>query len=122
MTQGVERVREGMPPRRRLAVLWLLALLLSPSIMAEDPPISLKIRNHQFIPAQIEIPAGEKRQLLIENEDPTAEEFESHSLHREKIVPAMSRINLFIGPLKPGRYEFVGEFNEATAKGVVVAK
>ena len=104
------------------AALSLLVLLPSSPIMAEDAPISLKIRNHQFIPAQIDIPAGEKRQLLIENEDPTAEEFESHSLHREKIVPPMSRINLFIGPLKPGRYEFIGEFNEATAKGVVVAK
>lgn len=66
--------------------------------------------------------AGQKRQLLIENQDPTAEEFESHTLHREKIIPPHSSVNLFIGPLKPGRYDFIGEFNEATAKGVVVAK
>ena len=100
----------------------VLVLLLMPSIHAEDSSITVKIKNHQFIPAEIEIPAGEKRQLVIENQDPTAEEFESHALHREKIVPANSKVNVFVGPLKPGRYEFEGEFNSATAKGAVVAK
>jgi len=88
----------------------------------EEPTLSLKIRNHQFYPAELEIPAGEKRMLIIENQDATVEEFESHSLHREKIVPPLSKTNLYIGPLKPGRYEFIGEYNDATAKGVVVAK
>jgi len=91
-------------------------------IHAEDAPIAVKIRNHQFIPAEIEIPAGEKRQLLIENEDATVEEFESHTLHREKIIPANTKVSVFVGPLKPGRYEFEGEYNAATAKGAVVAK
>jgi hypothetical protein len=27
-----------------------------------------------------------------------------------------------IGPLAPGRYPFFGEFNQATAKGVVIAE
>jgi len=27
-----------------------------------------------------------------------------------------------IGPLKPGRYSFIGEYNEATAKGTVIAE
>jgi hypothetical protein len=27
-----------------------------------------------------------------------------------------------IGPLKPGHYPFVGEYHEATAKGVVIAE
>jgi hypothetical protein len=27
-----------------------------------------------------------------------------------------------IGPLVPGRYPFIGEFHEATAKGVVIAE
>ena len=51
-----------------------------------------------------------------------AEEFESHSLSREKVIPGGAKATIFIGPLKPGRYEFVGEFHEATAKGAVVAK
>jgi hypothetical protein len=100
----------------------MVALSISGPSFAEEPSISVKIRNHRFIPSEIEIPAGEKRLLVIENEDTTVEEFESHSLHREKIVPPLSKANVYVGPLKPGRYEFVGEFNEASAKGAVVAK
>ncbi len=96
--------------------------LLSSTVFAEEPVIALKIREHRFYPAELEIPSGQKHLLIIDNEDATAEEFESHSLHREKIVPAKSKTNIFIGPLKPGRYEFFGEFNEATARGVVIAK
>jgi len=119
------RVRKPATRHRPLALSAALAgmiALSSSAICAEESPIPLKILNHQFSPAEIEIPAGEKRQLRIENEDATAEEFESHTLHREKIIPGHSVVNLFIGPLKPGRYEFVGEFNSATAKGTVVAK
>ncbi len=108
--------------RRATIVLFALLGIPAAAARADDPPIPVKIRNHQFIPAEIEIPAGEKRQLVIENQDPTVEEFESHTLHREKIIPANSKVNVYVGPLKPGRYEFQGEFNEATAKGAVVAK
>jgi|SRR5450631_705181 hypothetical protein len=105
---------------------YVLAALLgagfSVATFAQDVSISLKIRDHHFLPAEVEIPAGVKCVLNIDNEDPTAEEFESHSLHREKIIPAKSRTTLFIGPVKPGRYEFFGEFNDATARGVVVAR
>ncbi len=104
------------------AGLLALALAAGAAAAADGASISLKIHNHEFHPAEIQMPAGEKRQLLIENQDATAEEFESHTLHREKIVPPQSTINLFIGPLKPGRYEFIGEFNEATARGAVVVK
>jgi hypothetical protein len=38
------------------------------------------------------------------------------------VIPGGAKAVIFIGPLKPGKYEFVGEYNEATAKGVVVAE
>ena len=40
----------------------------------------------------------------------------------EKVIPGKSKGVVRIGPLKPGRYPFVGEFHEATAKGVVIAE
>lgn len=89
---------------------------------ADEIALAVKIRDHHFIPAEIEIPAGEKRELVIDNQDDTLEEFESHALHREKTLPPHAKTKLFIGPLKPGRYEFVGEYNDTTAKGVVVAR
>jgi hypothetical protein len=38
------------------------------------------------------------------------------------VIPGKSKAVVRFGPLEPGRYEFVGEFNEATAKGVVIAE
>lgn len=89
---------------------------------AQDPEVKLVIKNHQFEPAEVKVPAGKKIKLIVDNQDSTAEEFESHVLNREKVIPPKSKATIFIGPLKPGRYPFVGEFNEATAKGVVVAE
>ncbi len=60
--------------------------------------------------------------LLVENKDATPEEFESHSLKIEKVIPGKSKATIFVGPLKAGEYKFVGEFNEKTAQGVIVAK
>ena len=48
------------------------------------------------------------------------EEFESHSLHREKIIPGGAERSISIGPLEPGSYEFFGEFNPRTAQGRVI--
>ena len=73
-------------------------------------------------PAELEVPAGQKIKLLVDNQDPTPEEFESHSLNREKVIPGNSKATIFIGPLKPGSYEFFGEFHQATAQGRIVAK
>jgi len=65
---------------------------------------------------------GKKVKLIVENKDSTPEEFESKQLNREKVIPGKTTATIFIGPLKPGEYKFVGEFNEKTAKGVIVAK
>ena len=105
------------------AAWFVFAAALLPGIArADDVAISLRIRDHRFYPEELEIPAGEKCLLTIANEDATPEEFESHSLHREKIIPPNSKTNVYIGPLKPGRYAFIGEFNDQTAHGVVIAK
>jgi hypothetical protein len=103
---------------------WMFAtVFLIPSFaFAADPEFLLVIRDHRFEPQELSIPAGRKIRLLIDNQDSTAEEFESHALNREKVVPARSRVPVFIGPLAPGRYPFFGEFHEKTAQGAIVAR
>ena len=49
-------------------------------------------------------------------------EFESHELNREKIVTGKGKITVFVGPLKPGKYPFFGEFHMDTAQGVLIAR
>lgn len=102
---------------------WIFALALSPALaFAANDEITLVIKDHQFSPAEVRIPAGKKVKLIIDNQDATPEEFESHELNREKIIPAKSKGSVFIGPLKAGKYPFFGEFNQATARGVVIAE
>ena len=103
--------------------LMLVACLVIPGLaLAADPEFRLTIRDHRFEPAELRVPAGRKVKLVIDNQDATPEEFESHDLKREKVIPGKTRLPIFIGPLKPGRYGFVGEFNPNTAKGAIVAE
>ena len=82
----------------------------------------LTIKDHRFTPAEIKVPANQRVTLTVVNEDATPEEFDSSALKVEKVVAGKSKGVVRIGPLKPGRYPFVGEYNEATAKGVVVVE
>ena len=100
----------------------LILALSAASALAAEPEFNLVIKNHRFEPSEVKVPAGQKVKLVIDNQDATAEEFESKSLKREKVIPPKSKGTVLIGPLKPGRYEFVGEFHEATAKGVIVVE
>jgi hypothetical protein len=43
-------------------------------------------------------------------------------MKKEKVIPAGGKAVIFLGPLKPGSYEFIGEFNPKTAKGLVIAE
>ncbi|MGC2166564.1 MAG: cupredoxin domain-containing protein [Gallionella sp.] len=97
-----------------------LLLLVPPSAVAAD--YTMVIRDHRFEPVELVVPSGEKIKLLISNHDATPEEFESHALNREKVVAGNGKITLYVGPLEAGRYPFFGEFNEATARGVIVAQ
>jgi len=98
------------------------ASLLVTGAYAAESELLLVIKNHRFEPVELKVPAGQRVKLIVHNQDSTAEEFESHDLNREKIVPAGGKVSIFIGPLRPGRYSFTGEYNEATAKGVVIAE
>ena len=102
--------------------ILLISLLLPLTAFAEDDVYSLVIRDHRFQPAEISVPSGKKIRLVVENQDATPEEFESHSLNREKIIAGKSKATIFIGPLSPGRYTFEGEFNAKTAQGVIIAQ
>jgi plastocyanin len=93
-----------------------------PALAADEPEFQLMLENHKFTPERIEIPAGKKVKLLVENKDATAEEFDSDDLRIEKVIGGGSKGTIWVGPLKAGEYKFVGEYHDKTARGVVVAK
>ena len=110
--------------RIRPARVLLAALAAAACAAAQGADIeaTLRIKDHRFDPAELRVPANQRVKLTVHNQDATPEEFESHSMNREKVIPAGAKAVIYIGPLKPGRYDFFGEYHEKTAKGVVVAE
>ena len=109
------------PPKLAPAVLLAFVTLGFHPARADDPPLVV-FKNHRFVPATVNVPAGKKFKLHVMNSDNTADEFESTDLNREILVPPGSTITVFLGPLDPGSYKFFGDFHQDTAQGVLVAK
>ena len=105
-------------------LLPAVALAFAAAAGAADAPaeFTLTIKDHKFEPAELTVPAGQKVRIKVVNADPTPEEFESHELNREKVIPGGATATIFVGPLKPGTYPFFGEFNPKTAQGKLIAK
>lgn len=106
---------------RLLPIALLVPLLGLPALADEVPVMTQTIRNHQFEPPDLEVPAGQKIELHVTNAGTTASEWESSELHREKIVPPGETVTVYLGPLRAGRYEYFDDFNPQT-RGYVIAK
>jgi plastocyanin len=105
--------------RRFVLSLILFAALAMPAF-ADDPVVTITLKDHQFVPSEVPVPAGVKVKLVVKNQQQVNAEFESHSLHREKIVSAGGEISVFVGPLDPGSYEFFDDFHSGTRGHLVV--
>jgi hypothetical protein len=112
----------GNAMRGFAVVLALTAALSVPTMTAVAQEFNLVIRDHKFEPPEIRVPARKRVSIYVTNEDATPEEFDSTALKVEKVIPGKSKGLVRIGPLEPGRYEFIGEFHADTAKGVVIAE
>ena len=61
----------------RFAAALLMSLSLSlGAFAAGEPEFNLAIENHKFAPDRIEVPAGKKVKLIVENKDADSEEFD----------------------------------------------
>ncbi|HEY3918532.1 MAG TPA: cupredoxin domain-containing protein [Stellaceae bacterium] len=105
------------------AALMLSAITaLALPAWADSDSFTLSIKGKTFEPNQLTVPAGEKLTLTVKNLNPTPSEFESSDLNREKVVTGNSDITVFIGPLRPGSYEFFDDFSADTPHGHIIAK
>ena len=113
-----------MPFTRFLIFLLGSASALVPaSVRADDPcALGLTLKDHVFAPPELKAPAGKDIAITLKNEDDSFEEFDSNSLHTEKIVTAKGKVTIKLKPLTAGRYPFRGEFHEATAQGVLIVE
>ncbi|MFC5519964.1 cupredoxin domain-containing protein [Polaromonas jejuensis] len=102
--------------------LILGSLLAAAAGWAADTTFNLSLKDHKFTPAELTIPANTKVKLVVKNLDATPAEFESDDFKAEKVIPPGKEATLFIGPLKPGKYEFHDEYHEAVSKTYLIAK
>jgi plastocyanin len=114
--------------KRCLSVIVSLAMvstwLLGGSVLLAhaQAEIVLTVENNRFQPEEIKVKSGTPFVLVITNKDKGPEEFESHDLRIEKVIPTGKTVRLKMPALKPGTYGFVGEYHEQTAKGRIVAE
>ncbi len=109
--------------RTHLASLILLGgLLLSISVQAALPAYKLTIKDGRFEPETIAVPARTRFKIVITNQGPGPEEFESKELRKESVIAEGVTRSIVFAPLKPGRYRFFGEFHPDTAQGHIVAE
>lgn len=103
-------------------VVFVLAALFSTAALADDTTYVFTIKGHRLSPETLKVPAGRRVQLTVHNRDSSPEEFESHDLRRERIVPGGSTGQVWVGPLPEGRYKVFGDFHPNEVHGWVVAE
>lgn len=107
---------------RKSILIAAAALAIATPALADDDVFEIRIQDHRFHPDVVEVPADRKVILEVFNDGKDAEEFDSTELNREKIIRPGRSVKVFLPPLPPGEYHFVGEFHAETAKGKVIAK
>ncbi len=110
--------------RLSIHLLAAAAFIVFPlGVRADDPfALSLTLKDHIFDPPELKAPAGKDIAITLKNEDTSFEEFDSDSLHTEKIVVGKGKATIKLKPLAAGRYPFRGEFHDATAQGVLIVE
>jgi plastocyanin len=99
-----------------------LAFMVAPMAQAEDSvTVNISMKDHRFVPAELNAPAGKPIVIVVKNVDPVPAEFESNMLRVEKVVTGGGTITLRIRPLAPGRYRFFDDFHPET-QGYLVVK
>ena len=121
---NLKRALIKRPPRTSICAVGCLlaavALWFAPA-QAQNPTFSIAIHDNAFDPPELTVPAGQKIELHVTNERAAASEFESAELRREKVVTPGQQITVYVGPLRPGTYEFFDDFNPQT-RGHLIAR
>lgn len=106
---------------QRLAGL-ILSGAASSLMAAPLPSYELNLRDGQFTPTVLEVPAGQRFKIVLKNQGEGPAEFESTPLRVEKVLSPGVTSFVVIHPLRPGRYPFFDEFNPQLPKGAILAQ
>lgn len=99
--------------RKHQLLLIMAALIAFPAVAYADDYV-LTLKDHQFTPKELVLPANQKVKLIVKNEQSTSAEFESADLDREKAIEPGGQITVFLGPVDPGTYGYFDDFHRET--------
>ncbi len=114
-----------LPNFSRFAMAAALALATAPAAMGQDaPPLEITFTNGVVTPSELHVPAGVVLEITVINDGDRVAEFDSKSLHVERVLGPHTRAVITLRNLAPGSYAFAEEFSGDidTAKGVIIAE
>lgn len=114
-------LRGSSVPLGMALAVGLAGLLACTSARAAEV-VSLTLKDHQFTPSHVEVPANQRFRIEVTNQDQVAAEFESYDMKFEKIMAPGSKIHVYAGPLHPGTYKFFDDYHPDKANGTITAK
>ena len=100
-------------PRKFVATAAVvLVIFIGAHVHAADE-YAITLKDKVFAPAELVVPAGQKIKITVKNLNDKPAEFESETLHREKLVPVQGEISIALGPLDAGSYSYVNDLTAA---------
>ncbi len=113
------------PNLSRFAMATALALATAPAATGQDAqPLEITFNNGVVTPSELHVPAGMVLKITVINDGDRVAEFDSKSLHVERVLGPHTRAVITLRNLAPGTYAFAEEFSGDidTAKGVIIAE
>nr|WP_294512142.1 cupredoxin domain-containing protein [uncultured Rhodopila sp.] len=103
--------------------MLLAALTVAlPAAAAEDvASFAIDLHDGAITPERLAVPANQPFKLEISNTGSSPAEFESLSLHKEKVLSAGVTSGMVIRRLAPGEYDFFDDFHPGS-KAVLEAR
>lgn len=99
-----------------------LTLLSRYPAEAETPTTEIRFVNHQFVPQNLTVAAGQALVINVVNASEETIEFESFKLNRERAMSPGETISVHLPALSPGSYDFYDDFHQDVPEGKIVAK
>ncbi len=104
------------------AALLCLGLAAAPRAFAGDASFALEMADGKLTPMRLVVPAGKPFKLVVTNAGTGTAEFESKSLHKEKVIAPKATVTISVRALAKGDYDVFDENRPEAAAGVIVAE
>ncbi len=107
---------------RGTALVLLMAFCAATPVFADNMPVfKIELKDGTISPQRLEVPANAAFKIEVSNTGTSPAEFESLSLHKEKVLAAGTTSALVFRRLEAGNYDFFDDFHP-DAKATLTAK